>query len=96
MVSKIYTQFSHISGSLVAGVAYSFISLEDISIQVEEEFGEILKRCSAEVTDLCKRKKQAWQKADDLEGKCQRLCQAVKIRPKTWCVACFANTLEKS
>lgn len=45
---------------------------------MKEEFGEILKRCSEEVTDLCKREKQAWQKADDLEGECQRLCQAVK------------------
>ena len=82
MVTKIYTQFSHISGSFVAGVAHSFISLEDISIRVKEEFGEILKRCSAEVTDLCKREKQAWQKADDLEGECQRLCQAVKNKTK--------------
>ena len=84
MVTKIYTQFSHIhvSGSLVAGVAHSFISLEDISIRVNEEFGEILKRCSAEVTDLCKREKQAWQKADDFEGECQRLCQAAKNKTK--------------
>ena len=59
-------------------MAHSFISLEDCTIRVKEEFGEILKRCSAEVTDLCKREKQAWQKADDLVGECQRLRQAVK------------------
>ena len=76
--TKICTHLSHTSGSLVAGAEHRFMSLEDISTWVKEEFGELLKKCSAEVTDLCRQEKQAWRKVDDLEEECQKLCQEVK------------------
>ena len=62
------------------GLTHKFLSLDDTSARVREDFGELLKKCSVKVTELCKQEKRAWQKIDDLEVECQKMYQEVRSK----------------
>lgn len=59
---------------------HHYQTLQQTVDKLMTNFNHMLKKCSAEITQMCRSEKETWQKVDQVEEECQSLIRQVEAK----------------